>query len=88
MIALVTGCNNTNEKLALGTLERNRVSHTATINEIVVSLPIKPGSFVSKGTLLVQLDDTQQKALVAKAEAELNQAKANLDKLSNGARPE
>jgi len=88
VIALVTGCNNTNEKLALGTLERNRVSHTATINEIVVSLPIKPGSFVSKGTLLVQLDDTQQKALVAKAEAELNQAKASLDKLSNGARPE
>ncbi|MCF6192962.1 MAG: HlyD family efflux transporter periplasmic adaptor subunit [Kangiellaceae bacterium] len=88
MIALVAGCNNTNEKLALGTLERNRVSHTATINEIVVSLPIKPGSFVSTGTLLVQLDDTQQKALVAKAEAELNQAKASLDKLSNGARPE
>ena len=87
-ISLVTGCNIENERLALGTLERNRVSHTATKSEVVISLPIKPGSFVSKGTLLVQLDDTQQKALAAKAEAELNQAKASLDKLNNGARPE
>lgn len=87
-LGLTASCDEENEKLALGTLERNRVSHTATKNEVVVSLPVKPGSFVIKGTLLVQLDDTQQKALVAKAEAEVEQAKASLDKLSNGARPE
>ncbi len=88
LTSLATGCNQPSEKLALGTLERNRVSHTATKNEVVVSLPVKPGSFVTKGTLLVQLDDTQQRALVAKAKAELDQAKASLDKLNNGARPE
>ncbi len=87
-IFLTSSCTTENERLALGSLERNRISQTATKSEIVVSQPIKPGSFVKKGTLLVQLDNTQQKALVAKADAELKQAKASFDKLSHGARPE
>ncbi len=85
---LLSACDNNSPSIALGTLERDRIAHTATINEVVVSLPVTQGSKVKKGTLLVQLDDTQQKALVSKAKAEVVQAEANLEKLRNGAREE
>ena len=54
----------------------------------MVALPVPQGSMVKKGTLLVQLDDTLQKAQISKAEAEVAQAEANLEKLRNGARVE
>ena len=43
---------------------------------------------VAEGTLLVQLDDSRQQALVAKAKAEVAGAAARLEELRNGARPE
>jgi HlyD family secretion protein len=43
---------------------------------------------VTAGTLLVQLDDTRQQARVARARAEVAQAKARLEELRNGARAE
>ncbi len=82
------GCNNDTANVALGTLERDRIAHTATVNEVITALPIKAGSQVSKGTVLVKLDDILQKALVAKAQAQVQQAQANLDKAHNGARTE
>ncbi len=81
-------CSSESPHLALGTLERERVAHTATVNEVVVALPIKQGTQVKKGELLVQLDATQQKAQVARARALKSQAEANLEKLRNGAREE
>ncbi len=86
-ISLIS-CSSDSEHLALGTLERSRIAHTATINEVVIALPIKEGSQVKTGDLLVQLDTTQQKALVARAVAQKEQAEANLEKLRNGAREE
>ena len=88
IFVLLTACNGRDANVALGTLERDRIAHTATINEIVVALPVAQGSTVSKGTVLVKLDDTQQSAQVAKAQAEVIQAQANLEKLRNGAREE
>lgn len=85
---LLSACNSRPENIALGTLERDRIAHTATINEVVVALPVQPGSSVVKGALLVQLDDTIQNAKVNKVEAEVAQAEANLEKLRNGARVE
>jgi HlyD family secretion protein len=58
------------------------------VNEVITALPINAGSYVRKGTILVKLDDTIQKALVAKAQAQMQQAKANLEKVHNGAREE
>jgi HlyD family secretion protein len=69
-------------------LERDRIVLKATADEIVVSEPIPEGTMVAAGTLLVQLDDSRQKALVAKAEAEVARAAARLEELRNGARPE
>ena len=84
----LTACNSNENSVALGTLERDRIAHTATVSEVITELPIKPGSQVIKGNILVKLDSTLQETLVAKAQAQVHQAKANLDKVRNGAREE
>ena len=89
LIALILGgCDTDQPRIALGTLERNRIAHTATVSEVVTALPIARGSLVSKGTLLVKLDDRQQSARLNRARAKVAEAEANLDKLHNGAREE
>ncbi len=85
---LLSACTNPDDNVALGILERDRIAHTATVSEVVVALPVSQGQVVTKGTLLVKLDDTQQKAQVAKAQARVLQAEANLEKMHNGAREE
>ncbi|MBY6016796.1 HlyD family secretion protein [Ferrimonas balearica] len=85
---LLSACSYGPEHLALGTLERDRVALTATVNEVVVSLPVAQGQAVQTGQVLVQLDDRQQRSVVARAEAEVIRAQANLEKLRNGAREE
>ncbi len=88
LLSLITACDSGQQNVALGTLERNRIAHSARVSEVIVALPVRPGSQVKQGTLLVKLDDTLQKAMLAKANAEVAQARANLDKLRNGARKE
>lgn len=88
IVLVLSACEGSQQKVALGTLERDRIALTATTNEVVIDLPVKPGSAVTKGTVLVRLDDTLQNAQVDKARAEVAQARANLEKLRRGARPE
>ncbi|WP_423840629.1 HlyD family efflux transporter periplasmic adaptor subunit [Vibrio mytili] len=88
IIALLAACSPDNTPQALGTLERDRVTFTATSNEIIRALPVKEGSLVSEGDVLVQLDSTSQQALLAHAVAEQAKADAYLLKLTNGERPE
>jgi len=87
-VFLLFACNNSPNNNALGTLERVRIAHTATANEVVVALPIAQGSQVKKGMLLVQLDNTLQESQVNKAQAEVARAEAYLNKLRHGARVE
>lgn len=68
-LLLLSACDAPNQNIALGTLERDRIAHTATSNEIVVDLPVPQGTVVSKGTILVRLDNTLQNAQVDKASA-------------------
>jgi HlyD family secretion protein len=84
----INACSDNNANLALGTLERDRVVLKATAAEIITQLPIAEGTLVNAGDLLIQLDDRRQLALVAKAQASLASAEANLNKLQNGARTE
>ncbi len=88
LLFMLAACNSDTSRLALGTLERERVAHVATTNEVIVDLPVAAGTQVSKGMVLVRLDDTLQLAYVAKAQAEVAQAEASLEKLRNGARKE
>ncbi|MDW6001416.1 HlyD family secretion protein [Vibrio mangrovi] len=88
LMVLLTACQTDENKVALGTLERDRVTLTATASEIVRALPVKEGSTVSQGQILVQLDRKEQEVLLAQAVAEQAKATAYLQKLTNGERPE
>jgi HlyD family secretion protein len=88
MAFLLQACSGENANQALGTLERDRVILKATANEIILQQPVPEGTMVAAGTLLVQLDDARQQAIVARATAEVRQAEAVLEELRNGARPE
>ena len=87
-LLLTQACSDNRPQEALGTLERDRVLLKATANEIIIDQPIPEGTMVSPGSLLVQLDDTRQKAVVARSKAELARAEAAMEELRNGARPE
>lgn len=84
----LTACSDNDSHFALGTLERDRIILKATAAEIITQLPASEGTQVTEGDLLLQLDDRRQLALVAKAEASLLSAQANLAKLQNGNRTE
>lgn len=87
-LGILCACGDQNADQALGTLERDRVILKATDNEIITAQPVPEGRQVKEGELLVQLDDTRQKAIVAGARAEVSRASAQLEELRNGARPE
>jgi HlyD family secretion protein len=88
IFAVLSGCGTGNEDLALGTLERDRITLTATANEVITEVLVTEGQTVSAGQLLLRLDDRQQIARVARAAAEVAQAEAQLAELRNGARGE
>jgi HlyD family secretion protein len=85
---LLRACTEIETNVALGTLERERITLAATAPEIIVAQPVAEGTRVEPGTLLVQLDTTMQEAAVARVQAEQAQLQANLDKLRNGFRSE
>jgi len=85
---VITACSDSNEGVALGTLERERVIHPATTNEILIDLPVSAGQLVEKGQVIAKFDAELQQAIVAKAQAQLAQTSAFLEKTLNGARPE
>ena len=88
ILLCLSSCGDNTKNQALGTLARDRIVLKATAAEIITAVPIREGSFVKKGDLLVQLADTQAQASVKKAGALVANAKANQTKLRNGAREE
>lgn len=88
MLLVIAGCDNQIQTQALGTLERDRVTLTATANEIIRAQPIAEGEVVHQGDVLVELDTKQQVAVLARAVAEEAKAQAYLLRLTNGERPE
>lgn len=88
LLPLLVACAPDDSSQALGTLERDRVTFSATSNEIIRALPVKEGSQVKIGDVLVRLDTTSQQAMLAQAIAQQAKANAYLTKLTNGERPE
>ena len=88
LLPLLVACAPDDSSQALGTLERDRVTFSATSNEIIRELPVKEGSQVKIGDILVRLDSTSQEAMLAQAIAQQAKANAYLTKLTNGERPE
>lgn len=88
LAAVLQSCNGPDTDVALGVLARERISLTATANEIITALPIAEGAPVTVGTVLVQLDDRLAKANLDVALANRAQAQADLDRMESGARAE
>lgn len=88
LLVCITSCSDKHNSQALGTLERDRIVLKATVAETIIATPITEGSPVKTGDLIVQLDDTQARNNLAKAQAKLISATANQAKLRNGARTE
>ena len=88
LVAFVSACSPSTPHQAIGTLERDRVTFTATANEIIRELPVVEGSLVTAGQVLVRLDTQNQQAILARAKANEAKAMAYLLKLTNGERPE
>ncbi len=87
-LLLVSACTPDAPKQASGIIERDRISLTATANEIIEVLPVAEGSDVTKGQALVKLSHYKQQAQLEQATATRNKAQAALDKLLNGERIE
>lgn len=60
----------------------SRVQLAAQVPGLVVSVGVVEGQRVKRGDLLVQLDDTSERAAVASAEAAVKQARARVDQLA------
>jgi len=88
VLLALCACTEGGANRALGTLERDRIVLKATADEIILSEPVPEGTMVTEGTVLVQLDDRRQQALVARAQAEVRRTRARLRELRNGARVE
>jgi len=82
------GCTDSSETRAVGTLERDRLELIAEASEPIAYRPIEEGSFVDRGTLLVELDPTRFEAIVAQAESGRARAAARLAELVRGPRKE
>jgi len=88
LLMLLAGCNNSEPPVLLGTLEWDRIGIPAEASETVLNWQVAEGDQVKAGQLLLQLDPRRLDAQVAQATAEVTQAQARLDELSNGARSE
>ncbi|WP_448216598.1 HlyD family secretion protein [Endozoicomonas sp. 2B-B] len=85
---LLSGCFSSDHHQALGTLERDRVTLTATASELITDILIPEGNPVKTGQLILKLDDRKQQAAVAATLAETERARAYLNEMVNGARME
>lgn len=85
---MLVSCNQATDPVALGTLERDRITLRATMSEVIREQPLREGSQVSAGELLVQLDSRQQQDRVAELQARLSAAGIGLERLHNGFRSE
>ncbi|QSX40831.1 HlyD family secretion protein [Shewanella cyperi] len=71
-----------------GTVERDRLTLTAPVGELIRAVHVHEGDEVKAGTLLLELDDTAVQARLALRRAELARAEAQLAELLKGARIE
>lgn len=85
---LLSACSGEVEDIALGSLERDRVTLSATETQIITSIAVEEGERVKEGQTLLTLDDEARQASVAMARDEVARASSWLEQLKNGARKE
>jgi HlyD family secretion protein len=87
-IAALAACSNDGGPAVQGYVEGTYVYVSAESGGRLVSRPATAGARVAEGDLLFAVDDADQTAAVAGAEARLAQAQAQLANLKTGERPE
>lgn len=73
---------------AFGTLERDRITLSATANEIILSHAVTEGTYVKVGDLLLSLDSRLETERVKQMQAERSRLEASLNFYKNGSRQE
>ena len=82
----VAACSRHDENALPGTLERDRVELVADADEFIVTLPFPEGARVKAGDVIVVQDRSISTAELDAARAQLAEAEARLEELSNGPR--
>ena len=90
LAAVLPACNrqDPNTLVTSGQIEGVSIGAGSRIGGRVTEVLFKEGDRVKKGDVLVRLDDSEPRAAVAAAEAQVAQAQALLAKAETGARPE
>ncbi|HEU4778739.1 MAG TPA: HlyD family efflux transporter periplasmic adaptor subunit [Steroidobacteraceae bacterium] len=83
---LLAACVRHDESTLPGTLERDRVELVADANEAIVSLPFAEGAEVKAGDVIVVQDRALSTADLAGSRAQLAEAEARVEELTNGPR--
>jgi multidrug resistance efflux pump len=71
-----------------GTVETREIQIGSKVGGRVIQVPVEEGQAVKTGTLLVRFEDDDLRAQRAMAQAQLEQAQADLQRLQRGNRPE
>src|SRR6266478_3994917 len=71
-----------------GTIETREIQSGSKIGGRVTQVPVEEGQAVKAGTLLVQFECDELKTQRAQAQAQLQQAQADLHRIQRGYRPE
>ncbi|MCE0493723.1 HlyD family secretion protein [Vibrio salinus] len=86
---ILSGCQQqTDEHIAMGTLERDTITLSSPVTEQIQSIYINEGDHVSAHQPLMQINAETAQLAVAQAQANLNTARFSLQEKENGARSE
>ena len=91
LLGLLTlcGCPSESDTVAIsGTIEARAATAGSRVGGRVMEVPVEEGDAITKGDVLVQLDDAEARALLAAAKAQIAAQEAFLSKLEAGATTE
>jgi len=86
-LALLVACSGADDTAFQGYIDADFVYVAPEVSGRIVDRPVMRGSVVKAGDLLFRIDDTEAKAAVDQAEAEVARAEAQLANLQQGQRP-
>ncbi|NND44392.1 MAG: HlyD family efflux transporter periplasmic adaptor subunit [Xanthomonadales bacterium] len=87
-VLVLAGCQQQQQDLMVGTLERERIELQTESNEPIAEVHVADGAHVAAGDAIVSQDPRRHQARLALAEAQAEQAAARLAELRRGPRQE
>lgn len=84
----LVGCGDNGDQDVVGTLEWDRIELVAEALEPITDIQVKVGDYVKAGDIIMKLDTSRQRALLAQMKAQQREAAARLKELRLGPRSE